>query len=63
MTDQKGVDSALTISDAPDAAALACAITKVYHAEDTTAGSTVLMKMSDAWHYHTNCSGGLIFFS
>ncbi|KAL8996944.1 MAG: hypothetical protein Q9169_003650 [Polycauliona sp. 2 TL-2023] len=29
VTDQKGVDSALTISDAPDAAALACAITKI----------------------------------
>lgn len=31
VTGQKGVDSALTISDAPDAAALACAITKVGH--------------------------------
>ncbi|KAI4261429.1 MAG: hypothetical protein L6R42_003370, partial [Xanthoria sp. 1 TBL-2021] len=30
VTDQKGVDSALTISDAPDAAALACAITKMH---------------------------------
>lgn len=31
VTGQKGVDSTLTISDAPDAAALACAITKVGH--------------------------------
>ncbi|KAL8852556.1 MAG: hypothetical protein Q9221_002552 [Calogaya cf. arnoldii] len=30
VTDQKGVDSALTISDAPGAAALACAITKMH---------------------------------
>ncbi|KAL8843272.1 MAG: hypothetical protein Q9176_002225 [Flavoplaca citrina] len=29
VTDQKGVDSALTLSDAPGAAALACAITKI----------------------------------
>ncbi|KAL8680482.1 MAG: hypothetical protein Q9186_003325 [Xanthomendoza sp. 1 TL-2023] len=30
VTDGKGVDSALTISDAPDAAALACALTKMH---------------------------------
>ncbi|KAL8953471.1 MAG: hypothetical protein Q9222_000675 [Ikaeria aurantiellina] len=30
VTDGKGVDSALTLSDAPDAAAMACAITKMH---------------------------------
>ncbi len=33
VTDQKGVDSALTLSDALGAAALACAITKVSHSK------------------------------
>ena len=62
VTDQKGVDSALTLSDAPGAAALACAITKVSQSEDDIVRCTALMKMIDAWHHDTDCSGGLIFF-